>query len=214
MSADLTSEGIHVSSVVRCDGIQVNTATALPLPVVSAFTWAANRKFRIVCSFIFFILLVGAANIFLFCFSQKQMVIRDKHIYCNIPELLEMEESGANDSYLFQCHHHGLTTVYLINQWHWCFTYRTWSISWSSHVLPWGICRAPHQSLGQTWRNGVHGSSNSAQWSGKQMCSLAWTRTPSHLQPWFWRCSGRCRPLEQKWHTLLRYVLKIFYRWH
>lgn len=72
------------------------------------------------------------------------------------------------------------------------------SISWSSRVPLWDICHARHRSLGQTWRTCVHGSSNSAPWSGKQRCSLAWTWTLSHLQPWFWRCSGRCHLLQKK----------------
>lgn len=41
---DLTSEGIHVSSVVRCDGVQVNAAATFPLNVVALLTCATNRR--------------------------------------------------------------------------------------------------------------------------------------------------------------------------
>lgn len=38
LKSDLTSEGMNVSSVIRCDGVQVNTAAALPLKVVTCIT--------------------------------------------------------------------------------------------------------------------------------------------------------------------------------
>lgn len=34
----LTSEGVDVSSIVRGDGVQVNTTATLSLPVVAVFT--------------------------------------------------------------------------------------------------------------------------------------------------------------------------------
>lgn len=39
-----TSEGVHVPSVVRGDGIQVNAAAALSLHMVALFTWTTNTQ--------------------------------------------------------------------------------------------------------------------------------------------------------------------------
>lgn len=41
--SNLTPEGVYFPIVVSGDGIQMNTAAALPLPVVAVFACSANK---------------------------------------------------------------------------------------------------------------------------------------------------------------------------